>query len=198
MATTIQWFGGAGSPEIQPAASGGLNTLGFFGSNFGFSIRVGEFNNTSFRTNSNGTTNGGALPNTRFANVSGAFVGSELTATELLEIDNSEATLNILLTTDATIQTQNSKLRAFDRVDINANPSGVVIRAAEIAKDQALVRGSGDTNWTVIAGSGNVLSLADQTTADFNTHNWFIALTATPTSIGEKTNIGFYFETEFL
>ena len=198
MATTIQWFGGAGSPEIQPAASGGLNTAGFFGSAFGFSIRVGEYNNTTYRTNSNGTSDGGALPNTRFANTSGAFVGSELVATELLEVDNAEATINILLTTDAAIQTQNSKLRAFDRTDINNNPSGVVIRAAEIAKDQSVVRGSGDTSWTVIAGSGNVLSLADQTTADFVAHNWFIALTATPTSIGEKTNIGFYFETEFL
>ncbi len=198
MATTIQWFGGGGSPEIQPAASGGLNTAGFFGSAFGFSIRVGEFNNTSFRTNSNGTTDGGALPNVRFANTSGGFVGSELTATELLEIDNTESTIKIILTTDAAIQTQNSKLRAFDRVDIDANPSGVIIRAAEVRKDQSIVRGSGDTNWTVIAGSGNVLSLADQTTADFVSHSWYIPLTATPTSIGEKTNIGFYFETEFL
>ncbi len=198
MATTIQWFGGAGSPEIQPAASGGLNTLGIYGSNFGFSIRVGEYNNTCFRTNSNGTSNGGALPNTRFANVSGAFVGPELTATELLEVDNTESTLKITLTTDAAIQTQNSKLRAFDRVSIDSNPSGVTIRAAEIRKHMTLVRGSGDTNWTVIAGSGAVLDLADQTTADFTTHDWYMALTATPTSIGEKTNIGFYFETEFL
>lgn len=198
MATTIQWFGGTGSPEILPAASGGLNTLGFFGSAFGFSIRVGEYNNTSTRTTSNGTTDGGALPNLRFANASGAFVAGELTATELREVDNTEATLNILLTTDSAIKTQNSSFRAFDRIDINSNPSGVTIRAAEIRKDQTLVRGSGDTNWTAIAGSGDVLSLADQDTDDFTTHNWYIGITATPTSIGEKTNIGFYVETEFL
>lgn len=198
MATTIQWFGGAGSPEIQPAASGGLNTLGFFGSNFGFSIRVGEYNNTCYRTNSIGTSNGGALPNLRWANATGAYVGSELTASELLEIDNSEATLLITLNTDAAIKTQNSSLRAFDRLSINSNPSGVTIRAAEIAKDQPAVRGSGDSGWTFIAGSGDTLSLADQTTDDFTTHDWYIGLTATPTSIGEKTNIGLYFETEFL
>ena len=198
MATTIQWFGGAGTPEIQPAASGGLNTCGFFGSSFGFSIRVGEYNNTTYRTSSDGTTNGSALPNLRWANTSGAYVGADITAQELLEIENAEATLNILLTTDSAIKTQNTKFRAFDRVDINNNPSGVTIYACEIMKDNALVRGSGDANWTLIAGSGDVLSLADQTTDDFTTHNFYIGLTASPTSIGEKTAIGLYWESEFL
>jgi len=198
MATTIRWYAGDGSPEILPAASGGLNTLGFFGSNFGFSIRVGEYNNTSFRTNQNGTSNGGALPNLRYANVSGAYVAGELTATELREVDNDETTLKITLVTDNAIQTQNASLRAFDRVDIDNNPSGVTIRAAEVRKFLTGDRGSGNTNWSTIAGSGSTLSLYDQITADFTTHDFFIALSATPTSIGEKTNIGFYFETEFL
>ena len=198
MATTIQWFGGDGTPEIQPAASGGLNTAGFFGSAFGFSIRVGEFNNTTYRTNSNGTTNGGALPNNKFFNSSGTFVGPELIARELLTVDNDDATLQILLTTDSAIKTQNSSFRAFDRISINNDPSGVTIRASEVRKDQTGVRGSGDISWSIIAGSGATLSLADQTTDDFTAHRWYVALTATPTSIGEKTNIGFYFETEFL
>lgn len=198
MATTIEWFAGDGSPEIQPAASGGFNTVGFYGSSFGFSIRVGEYNNTTYRTNANGTSDGGALPNLRFANTSGAHVGSEVSATELLEVDNDEATLKITLTTDNPIKTQNSSFRCFDRVSINNNPSGVTMRAAEIRKDQTTVRGSGDTNWTVVAGSGSTLSLADQTTENSTTHDWYIGLTATPTSIGEKTNIAFYLESEFV
>ncbi|MBU2061949.1 MAG: hypothetical protein KKH44_08915 [Bacteroidetes bacterium] len=197
MSTTIQWAGGAGTPIIQPAASGGLNTCGFFGSAFGFSIRVGEFNNTTYRTTADGTTDGGALPNLRWANSSGAYVASELVATELLEVANAEATLNVLLTTDNAVKTQNASLRAFDRVAINNNPSGVTIYAAEIAKDSA-VRGSGDVSWTIIAGSGSVLSLADQTTDDFTEHNYYIGLSATPTSIGSKTNLAFYWECEFL
>lgn len=198
MATVVQWFGGAGSPEILPAASGGLNTLGFFGASFGFSIRVGEYNQTSYRTNANGTSDGSQVPNLRFANTSGAFVGPSVVAEELLEVNNTEATLNIRLTTDNPIQTQNSSFRAFDRLNINNNPSGVTIRAAEIRKDQVSVRGSGDTFWTAIAGSGSTLSLDDQTTENFTEHNWYVGLTATPTSIGEKTDLGFYFETEFL
>jgi len=198
MASTIRWFGGAGSPEIAPAASGGFNTLGFFGSSFGFSIRVGEYQTTTFRTNANGTSNGSQLPNVRYANTSGAFVGAALVAEELLEIENNLATLNIRLNTDNAIKTQNSRFRAFDRVNINNNPSGVFIAAAELRKDNASVRGSGDQFWQQIYGSGSVLALEDQTTANATQHDWYVAVTASPVSIGEKTEIGFYFETEFL
>lgn len=196
MATTIRWFAGDGAVEIQPAESGNDDTVGYFGANFGFSIRVGEYNNTTFCTNDNGTTNFGALPNLRYANTSGAYVGSELTATELLQIDNSEATIFIRLNTDSAVQTQNAAFRAFDRSNINNNPSGVICYAAEINKPSPSIRGSGDTYWTQIYGSGSVLNLADQTTAS-GVHTWYIGLTATPTSIGAKT-FSHYFECEFI
>jgi len=198
MASTIRWFGGAGSPEISPAASGGLNTLGFFGASFGFSVRVGEYQTTTFRTNANGTSNGSQLPNVRYANTSGAFVGAALVAEELLEIEDNLATLNIRLNTDTAIKTQNTRFRAFDRLNINSNPSGVTIYAAELRKDNALVRGSGNQFWKQVYGSGSVLSLEDQTTANTTRHDFFVALTASPASIGEKTAIGYYWETEFL
>ena len=41
------------------------------------------------------------------------------------------------------------------------------------------------------------LGLDDQTVPS-GTHRWYVGLTVTPTSIGLKTNLGFYFETEFL
>lgn len=199
MTTTIEWFGGAGSPEILPAASGGLNTVGFFGSSFGFSIRVSEYNNTTYLTNANGTSNGGQLPNLRWANTSGAFVGPALNAVELRNVQQAECTLKITLTTDNPIGTQNTNFRAFDRISINNNPSGVTIQAAEIRKTGATLYGSGDINWTAIAGSGSVLSLADKVTeAPATEHNWYVGLSATPGSIGEKTEIALYFETEFL
>lgn len=197
MATTITWKGGDGVNPIVPAESGANDTLGFFGANFGFSIRVGEYNNTSFVTTDNGSADHGQVPNLRFANVSGAYVASELTASELKEINNDEATLQITLGTDSAVQTRNTSFRAFDRANINNNPSGVTIKAAEVLKDQVSVRGSGDTNWTEIYGSGSTLSLEDHLYGS-GTHRWYVGLTATPTSIGQKTQIGFYFETEFL
>ena len=196
MATTIDWFGGDAANEIVPAESGVNDTLGFFGANFGFSIRVGEFNNTNYVTDDIGTTNFGQVPNLRWANVSGAFVASELTATELLEVDNSEATLRVRLSTDSSVGTQNSAFRAFDRVNINSDPSGVTVLAAEIIKPNPVIRGSGDTNWTAIAGTTD-LTLDDQVAAS-SVHAWYLGVTVSPDSIGEKTDLGFYFETEFL
>ena len=197
MSTTIDWYGGDAANEIVPAGSGDNDTVGFFGSNFGYSIRVGEYNNTSYVTNDTGTTNYGQVPNLQYANTSGAYVASELTATELLEVDNTEATLRIRLQTDSSVQTQNTSFRAFDRVNINNDPSGVTVYAAEMVKPSPSIRGSGDTYWTQIYGSGSTLSLDDQTTAS-GTHAWYVGLTVSPTSIGEKTNLGYYFETEFV
>lgn len=196
MATTITWRGGDGVNQILPANSGDNDTLGFFGAGFGFSIRVSEFNNTNYVTNDNGTTNYGQCPNLRYFNTSGAYVASESVGTELLQVDNSEATLRIRLNTDTNVKTQNASFRAFDRSNINNNPSGVTIYAAEINKPTA-TRGSGDVNWTQIYGSGSTLSLDNQL---FNSgvHDWYIGLTVTPTSIGEKTNVAFYIETEFI
>lgn len=197
MVATIGWKGGDGVNTIVPAESGANDTFGFFGANFGYSIRVGEYNNTSFVTTDNGSANHGQCPNLRYANVSGAYVASELTATELREVNNDEASLQITLTNDTAVQTRNTAFRAFDRANINNNPSGVTIYAAEVLKDSVLVRGSGDTNWTQIYGSGSTLSMEDHLYGS-GTHRWYVGLTATPTSIGQKTQIGFYFETEFL
>lgn len=197
MATTIEWYGGDGANEIVPAESGANDTIGFFGAGFGFSIRVGEYNNSSYVTTDNGSANHGQVPNLRYANSSGAYVASELVATELLNIDDDEATLKIILTTDSAVQTQNASFRAFDRNNINSNPSGVTVYAAEILKPDVGVRGSGDASWTSIYGSGSVLDLEDHAYSS-GVHEWYIGLTVTPTSIGEKTNLGFYFQTEFV
>lgn len=197
MTTTLTWRGGDAINQIVAAESGNNDTLGFFGANFGYSIRVGEYNNTCYVTNDNGTTNYGQVPNLRFANTSGAYVASELTATELLEVNQDEATLQITLVNDTAVQTRNTAFRAFDRSNINSNPSGVTIYSAEVEKASVGVRGSGDVSWKSIFGSGSILTLDDHLYSS-GTHRWYIGLTATPLSIGQKTQIGFYFETEFL
>jgi hypothetical protein len=198
MATTLKFFDPAdGAVEILPAASGGLNTIGFYGPGFGLSVRVGDFNEGTYRTSEDGQTDGSALPNLRWANVSGAYVAGEITATHLLEVLNSEATLRIELMTDVAVTTQNGVFRTFDKSSINNPPSGVDVYAAEIRNTAGPI-GSGDSLWIPnLGGSGTVLDVDDKTVAA-TTHNWWIALSATPTSIGEKTNFAFYFETEFL
>lgn len=194
MATTLKFLNPANNTiEILPAASGGLNTVGFYGPGFGLSVRVGEFNETTFRTTEDGQTNGTQLPNVRYASATGAYIAASIIPQLLQTILTSEATLQIELTTDVAVQTQNAVFRTFDKTSIDNPPSGVDVYAAEVASGVA----SGDTTWTQIQGSGTVLGLDDQTVAA-TTHNWYVALSSTPTSIGEKTNFAFYFETEFL
>jgi hypothetical protein len=197
MATVLSFLNPSNpAQEILPAASGGLNTIGFYGPAFGLSVRVGEYNETTYRTTEDGQTNGSALPNLRYANVSGAFVGPSIVASELLQVNNNESTVRVRLTTDSSVGTQNTNFRSFDKSSINNAPSGVTVQAAEIIKDGAGA-GSGDQFWMQIQGSGAVLSLDDQATPATE-HNWYIGLSCLPTSIGEKTNFAFYFETEFL
>lgn len=196
MATTISWAGGDGVNAILPAESGVNDTLGFFGAAFGFSIQVGQFNNTCYVTTDNGSANHGQVPNLKYLNATGCYVASELVGTELREVDNGEATLRIRLNTDTNVATQNTSLRVFDRTSINNNPSGVAVYAAEIIKPQPTVRGVGDSSWTQIYGSGSTLSLADQSTPS-GVHTWYIAMTASPTTIGSKL-FAIYMETEFV
>ncbi len=116
---------------------------------------------------------------------------------QLLEVLNSEATIRVELMTDSAIATQNTTFRTFDKTSIDDAPSGVDVYAAEVRTEFGPV-GSGDTFWTPnLGGSGVILTLDDQGDAA-TTHNWWLALSASPTTIGEKTNFAFYFETEFL
>ncbi len=196
MATTISWAGGDGVNPILPAESGVNDTLGFFGAAFGFSIQVGQYNNTCYVTTDNGSANHGQVPNLKYLNATGCYVAGELVGTELREVDNGEATLRIRLNTDTNVATQNTSLRVFDRTSINNNPSGVAVYAAEIIKPSPTARGTGDSAWTQIYGSGSTLSLDNQSTPS-GVHTWYVALTATPTTIGSKL-FALYVETEFV
>ena len=194
MATTLKFYNPANpSIEILPAASGGLNTIGFYGPGFGLSVRVGDYNETTYRTTEDGQTNGTALPNLRWASATGVYVGPSILPALLQDTLDSEATVRIELMTDSAVTTQNGIFRTFDKTSIDNPPSGVNVFAFEVITGAA----SGDTGWTQIQGSGTVLNLDDKVVAN-TTHNWRVGLSSTPTSIGEKTNFAFYFETEFV
>lgn len=198
MATTVTWAGGDGANPILAAEAGANDTLGFFGSTFGFSIQVDAFNNTTFVTTDDGSADHGQCPNLRWANATGTFVASESIGTELLEVNDDESTIRIRLTTDSAVVTQNAAFRVFDRTSIANEPSGVVVYAAEIRKGQVGVRGSGNAGWAQISGV-TALSFQDRTSETPSTqHDFFVAISVSPDSIGEKTAVGFYSEFEFL
>ena len=201
MATTITWTGGDGIDTIDP--SGTNNTVGFFGSAFGNSIRVAEFNDKTHVTNSTGTTNFASLTNNKFITTSGISLNASGTL-PLSGITISDTTLRIHFNNTEDVETQNAEFIAFDRTNFVNDPSGVEVQAFEASAsssgtelpEAAGLNVGGDTLWSNIEGTTR-LDLDNHPFASGD-HYFFIGLSASPESIGEKTDLGFAFSTEFL
>jgi len=109
----------------------------------------------------------------------------------------------------------NVKLRVFDRVNKDNDPTGVTCQVGElihpwghglaVAGDPL---GSGQQNWSGVHGSSVILSMAaspglsglspNGPTTSGQRHDWYVAISASPDSIGSKTAFGLYFELEYL
>lgn len=190
--------------------------LGFYGASFGSSVQVGAYQNSTFITDGNGTSEGPQVNNLEWVHPdSGSIDGlAEVTMTS---IPNFLATLNPRFTHGSAVQVQNVKARIYDRTNIDNPASGVTTQVAELLHVDIVQNdnGSGDSSWIeitpVTGGSGTIVDLADspganglfagngsQSTRADTQHDWYLALSASPDSIGSKTLYGFYIELEFL
>jgi hypothetical protein len=188
-----------------PASSG----LGFYGSaGFGASVRIGEYQDKTYITNSNGTAEGAQIDNVKYVHNSSGYAGGGNIA--LNKLPNYMSTLNIRFVHDSSVQTQNGVVQIYDRVAA-ANPaSGVTCRVAEIIHPETsqAVTGSGDTSWISASGSTTTVSVVDSpglsgvraqgASTSGTQHDWYLAISASPQSIGSKTAFGLYFSTEYL
>jgi hypothetical protein len=234
---SISFF--AGSTSINNLSGSGL---GFFGGSFGQSVQLNSFQDTTYITNGNGSTNGGAGNNVKYSTDTKAFAAGIVPATGLKYIPNEKASLNVRFTNDTAVRTQNCKLRIFDRVNKDHAASGVITRVAELLHPSTSysVEGSGDTTWwgssthdgsdaqgtyagssnpsdrlptgtNTVGGSGIFVPLAQSpgpsgyysgngsaNTGQYTQHDWYVGLTASPDSIGSKTQYGLYVELEYL
>lgn len=201
-----------------PATSG----LGFFGSSFGNSVQVGLYQDSTYITNANGTAQGPQVNNLKptsddpVTNTSGVeWNGSDVAGMDnLQELPNASGTLNVRFTNDTAVRTQNVKCYIHDRVDKANPPSGVTAYFAELihpSGEPADMLGSGSAEWVLGSGDGSFLTMAsspgisgtfpsgfDSTDAEDVQHDWYVALTASPNTIGPKTDFGLFFELEYL
>lgn len=193
--------------------------LGFYGSSFGASVQVGSYQDSTYITNSTGTTQGAQVWNTKYIHPnSGALAG---TPVNLSGIPNYQATLNINFNHTSAVKTQNAQLRIYDRSNINQPASGVTTKVAQIIHPTVAqtVNGSGDGTWigeavnpqtgtATVGGSGIVVNMIASpgasglrpngaATTDTN-HDWYAVISASPDSIGSKTLYGLYFSLEYL
>lgn len=188
--------------------------LGFYGdAGFGASVRVGEWQGRTFITNGNGTSQGPEVDNIKYLNAGSGIIGQAGSGVALTCIPNYLATLNVRFTYDTAVKTQNVQLRIYDRSNPNNPASGVTTKVAELIHPSLTQanNGSGDTTWNTPGGSGSTVSLAPSpgvsglyagngnnglwTDAQ---HDWYLAISASPDSIGSKTQYGLYVSLEFL
>lgn len=186
-----------GRDQIEAYNAGGSG-IGFYGSSgFGTSVAVGTYQSRTFITDSTGTAQGPEINNCKYLNTSGVVVGQTGSGIHLLELPNYLSTLNVRFTHSSSVQVQNVLMYCYDRVSQNNDPSGVTVQAAEIIHPNTIqdFSGSGDATWvdvhgtttmSLVSGPGTSgLSPAGTSTSDTR-HDWFVALSATPTSVGAK------------
>lgn len=187
--------------------------LGFYGAGFGQSVNVGEWQDTTFITNGNGTSQGPQVNNAKYVNTMSGIVNGASSGVLLTQIPNYLATLNIRFTHNVSVQVQNVKLRIYDRSNINNPASGVTTKVAELIHPDIIQNnnGSGDTTWLTPQGSALIMDLApspgysglyagngsNSTRADTR-HDHYIAISASPDSIGSKNLYGLYVSLEYL
>lgn len=204
----------AGEDTLVPTSSG----LGFFGdSGFDAAIAIGSYNGHTFVTNSSGTVQNFECNNNKYNGASGVIHGQESSGLALSNLPNELATINIRFTHGSAIYCQNAKMYVFDGsfTDSVANKEipaeNLTFYVAEIrhrSRLQTVESAYSDAGWSDVSASGsNYIAVVNSPGVNgareggFEKlsiqHDWFIALTCTPTQLGDK-QFGTTFELEYL
>ena len=145
-------------------------------------ITVGEYNDSTHVKSSVGADDSAANTpnNVKFISQAGGGGGDSQAdwgdGTEDLDaMTTGEATLKINFADASSVITEDAVLYAYDGSTPATGPVGVTIVAAEV----------GDTNFTNIEGSGSPLAIDDDGAA--TSHDYYIAVSASPDSVGAKT-----------
>lgn len=185
--------------------------LGFYGdSGFGASVQVGSYQGRTFITNSTGTSQGPECDNIKWSHPGSGIIGQTGTGLPLTSIPNYQASLNIRFTHGSAVKVQNAQVRIYDRASINNPASGVTTKTAQLIHTNTAqdATGSGDATWRTPAGSGTIQSLVGSPgtsglspngpdTTDTQ-HDFYLAISASPDSIGSKVQYGLYASLEYL
>lgn len=163
---------------------GATDVLQFAGSGgFDSKVTVGQYNDSTHVRNSGGSElSGGNSPrNVKFISQAGGGGGDSEAdwgdgTEDIDQILDSECTLLINFSDASSVEITGAIFYAYDGTTTTNGPTGVTFHAFE----------SGDTNWTGAEGSGSALALADKTAA--TSHDYFIAVSASPDSVGLKSD----------
>lgn len=215
MAAAIDFYAGQGGGTFVDLNSSGL---GFFGASFGTSVQVGQYQNSTFISSSNGASEGPQATNCKYDTSDGSGVivnGDVAVAPSAMVVNSGTMNIRFTVTTEGNVQTQNSELRIFDRSTITNGATGVTTQVLQIVNGGSGVSSSGTAEtpanhdgWIAPSGSGVTVPLLSSagsgglspsgTLTEDTRHDWYICLSATPLSIGSKESFGLYLALEYL
>lgn len=203
MAARIDWY----ASDIKINSPSGI---GFFSTGFGNSVAVSEYAGCQFITSADGTTQGTQLNSLQWLNISSGVINSATSGVKLTQVPNYIGLNARFIPDGSNVKIQNCKFRISHRGDINANPSGLTAKVAQLIHPDTVQNnnGSGNSDWTNVYGSGSVLSLTSSpgvsgqyingiNTYSSQQHDFYIAISCSPDSIGSKLFQG-YLSLEYL
>ena len=171
-----------------PTTIAATDKLQFAGGTFDSKITVDEYNDsTHVKTDTDADKSSANTPrNNKFVSMSGGGGSkSQVSIDGASAIDLDAATtancaLKINFANDPAVATSEGKFYAYDGTTTTDAPDGMLVHAAE----------QGATKWSEedalgVAGSGKAISLGDSASA--TSHDFFILISAKPTSVGAKS-----------
>lgn len=203
----INFIGGGGAFTISNLSGSGII---FAGAGQGQSVAVGSYQDTSWIGSADGTSYAQQINNNKYMNAMSGILNSASSGVQIRCFPNYLATLNISFTHTSAVKTQNAKLYIYDRYATSNPASGVTTKAAEIIHPDTtqVMNGSGDIFWLTPTGSSVIVDLVaspgqsgtsiNGTNTTQNIHDWYVALSASPDSIGSKDKFGAFFSVEYL
>lgn len=171
--------------------------IGFFGENFGESVPLDNYQDTTVVTNSSGTVNSGALANVKFINTTQGDWGSG--TQDLTSLSSSDATIHIRLTSGSAFRLQAVNLYAYSGSFV-VGPAGSGSISAD-APPNANIMGyevdGANASWTYMSGSAAPLALTPHISSATQNHDYYVVISASPTTTGVNTVISLALYTEW-
>jgi len=131
---TIKFYGnltGAVASDDPGYINHSQSGVGFFGGDFGLSVPVDSYQDTTWITDSDGINPAEQLQNTKYSSISGVKFNTNNEKDNNV-IPNYYAPLNIRFEHNELVRVKNCQLRIFDRNDITKNASGVTTEVYEV------------------------------------------------------------------
>jgi len=174
---TFTWTGQGTDSATTNTTIGATDVLRFSGSSFSTPVVVSAYQDSTHVENSGGTEQCTThINNCKYVSSGNINInGGGLQTLKGNNLTTAKGTLKINFADASSVATSSAIFYAYDGSTTTAVPTGVTFQAAE----------QGNTAWTAASGSGAALSLADQSAG--TSHDFFIACSASPSSVGEKT-----------